>query len=66
MSRIIRLYDAQKELLDSVCAEYEDSFTLDTFGELIDHFEAAEKSFIIARVQTCDPKQPEKVCFVGS
>jgi hypothetical protein len=61
MSKIIKFFDPQKELIDSVNAEYEDSFCLETFSDLISSHEELGKSFVIARVQTCDPKQPEKV-----
>lgn len=62
----IRLLDSKGEkILDSVAADYEDSFTLETFGDLSESHESTEpvgtKHFIIARVQTWDPKQPEKV-----
>lgn len=61
----IRLMDATGTVvLDSVATEYEDSFCLETFGELcgaaIEFEPRGSKHFIIARVQTWDPKQPEK------
>ena len=63
---IIRLLDKDgKEVQDSISGEYEDSFCLETFEDLCKaHFEAEPvntKGFIVARVQTVDPKQPEKV-----
>ena len=52
-------------MLDSISGEYEDSFSLETFEDLCKaHFEEEPvntKGFIVARVQTWDPKQPEKV-----
>ena len=63
MSGIIEFYDVHETQIDSLSTDYEDSFTLDTFGELIDSFHKSKKMFIIARVQTCDPKQPDKVCI---
>ncbi|KAJ3259585.1 hypothetical protein HK103_002139 [Boothiomyces macroporosus] len=65
---IIRLWDSQgKEIIDSVSGDYEDSFTLDTFADLcqmhLDSEPKNRKGFIIARVQTWDPKQPEKVFY---
>ncbi|KAJ3415209.1 hypothetical protein HDV05_005349 [Chytridiales sp. JEL 0842] len=68
MSAVIRLLDsAGKKVLDSVSCDYEDSFSLDSFGELINMHQDAEpkgtKSFIIARVQTWDHKQPDKAFF---
>ncbi|KAI8834298.1 hypothetical protein BC829DRAFT_70821 [Chytridium lagenaria] len=54
-------------VLDSVSTEYEDSFCLESFGDLITyHAESepkGEKAFIIARVQTWDPKQPDKAFY---
>ena len=69
MLAIIQLFDNDgQKLLDSVSTEYEDSFSLETFGDLaVLHAvspPAGTKSFIIARVQTWDPKQPEKVFLV--
>ena len=67
MSCIIRLLDARKiELLDSLSGDYEDSFSLDSFKELCDAFATAsnetdQKHFIIARVQTKDISNPDKV-----
>ena len=66
MSTIIRLLDANGTVVqDSISADYEDSFCLETFEDLCDsHFDAEPKNtkgFIIARVQTLDPKQPDKV-----
>ena len=62
--------DANKiEMLDSLSGEYEDSFSLDSFKELLDNFQSnstAEepKHFIIARVQTKDISNPDKVINV--
>jgi hypothetical protein len=66
MSTIIRLLNAEgKEVHDSISGDYEDSFCLETFEDLMNmHFNAEPKNtkgFIIARVQTLDPKQPDKV-----
>ncbi|KAJ3180188.1 hypothetical protein HDU85_004191 [Gaertneriomyces sp. JEL0708] len=51
----------------SVLAEYEDSFCLETFGDLIEaHHECDPKGtrgFIIARVQTWDVRQPGKAFY---
>ncbi|KAI8812512.1 hypothetical protein BJ742DRAFT_705616 [Cladochytrium replicatum] len=64
MEGIIRLLDSGGEkVLDSVSAEYEDSFCLDTFGDLIKAHRASSKCFILARVQTWDHKQPEKAFY---
>ncbi len=62
---IIRLLDKdQHTLIDSLSTEYEDSFSLDSFLDLIQMYaKSDEKSFIIARVQTLDPKQPEKAFY---
>ncbi|KAI9094647.1 hypothetical protein DFS34DRAFT_628576 [Phlyctochytrium arcticum] len=67
-SDVIRLLDSgSKSVLDIISTEYEDSFCLDTFGELVQaHRETAppgSKQFIIARVQTWDHKQPERAFF---
>jgi hypothetical protein len=66
MTSIIRLLDAEgKTVHDSISGDYEDSFTLDSFAYSCKmHFDCDPKNtrgFIIARVQTLDPKQPEKV-----
>lgn len=63
---IIHLLDETgKILIDSISAEYEDSFCLESFGELTKTHANIEpkdsRAFIIARVQSCDPKQPDKV-----
>jgi hypothetical protein len=64
MAKFIRLFDAsQTTVLDSISVEYEDSFCLETFGTLIEVAESTKKHFIIARVQTADPKQPEKTFY---
>ncbi|KAJ3034292.1 hypothetical protein HDV00_005200 [Rhizophlyctis rosea] len=65
---IIRLLDSSGTVvMDSVSAEYEDSFSLETFEDLVEaHYESdpkGTKSFIIARVQTWDHKQPEKAFY---
>ena len=65
---IIRLLDSSgKKVLDSVSAEYEDSFCLESFGDLCQSHINAEpvgtKCFIIARVQTWDHKQPDKAFY---
>lgn len=65
---IIRLLDSSgKTLLDSVSAEYEDSFELETFANLIKEAEEAEpkgkRHFIIARVQTWDHRQPDRAFY---
>lgn len=62
---IIRLMDSTGKIVqDSLSGEYEDSFCLETFEDLCKaHFAVLpvnSKGFIIARVQTVDPKQPEK------
>lgn len=72
MSGFIRLLDSTREaVLDSVSVEYEDSFCLETFGDLAqaayefqgEGFNRGDKSFILARVQTWDHKQPGKMFF---
>ncbi|KAJ3088081.1 hypothetical protein HK100_008159 [Physocladia obscura] len=66
--QVIRLLDSEGlRVLDSLSAEYEDSFCLESFGDLIAAHEGADpqgtKSFIIARVQTWDHKQPDSKFF---
>lgn len=62
MGGLIRLYDSiGQDLIDSVSGDYEDSFTLETFDDMCNEYANLGKSFIIARVQTIDSKQPEKV-----
>ncbi|KNC98812.1 uncharacterized protein SPPG_05789 [Spizellomyces punctatus DAOM BR117] len=68
MSDVIRLLDSSgTNVLDSVSTDYEDSFCLETFGDLISMHRESEpkgtKEFIIARVQTWDHKQPEKAFY---
>ncbi|KAJ3107180.1 hypothetical protein HDU97_004600 [Phlyctochytrium planicorne] len=68
MSEAIRLLDSTgTKVLDSVSTEYEDSFCLESFGDLVSYHAESEpkgsKAFIIARVQTWDPKQPEKAFY---
>jgi len=65
---VIRLMNSSgTTVMDSVSVEYEDSFCLDTFGELIEQHQNSEpkgtKNFIIARVQTWDHKQPDKAYY---
>lgn len=65
MAQVIQLYDSEGlKVLDSVSLEYEDSFSLESFKDLNDSFYSIEpvgtKCLIIARVQTWDPKQPDK------
>jgi hypothetical protein len=67
MGVFLRLLDSTGDnLIDSISGDYEDSFTLETFGELTEEFfedtsGPFQKTFIIARVETRDPKQPDKV-----
>ena len=66
MIEIINLLDKDGTgVIDSVSSEYEDSFCLESFADLaIAHASVppiGSRSFIIARVQTWDPKQPDKV-----
>ena len=49
------------DLLDSISGDYEDSFSLDLFVDICHSHWICKKSFLIARVQTVDIKQPEKV-----
>ncbi|KAJ3196567.1 hypothetical protein HK101_008479 [Irineochytrium annulatum] len=66
MAEVIRLLDsAGTRVLDSVSAEYEDSFSLEAFGDLVrSHADMEPRTAaIIARVQTWDPKQPEKAYY---
>ncbi|KAJ3162837.1 hypothetical protein HDU86_003812 [Geranomyces michiganensis] len=68
MPDIIRLFDSSgTTAIDSVPADYEDSFCLDSFKELVEAHYACEptgsRSFIIARVQTWDLKQPGKAFY---
>ncbi|KAJ3259584.1 hypothetical protein HK103_002138 [Boothiomyces macroporosus] len=65
MGVIIRLLEGDaQEVTDSISGDYEDSFCLETFEDLVQmHFNAEPKNtkgFIIARVQTLDPKMPGK------
>jgi hypothetical protein len=50
-------------IIDSVPSAYEDSFSLESFGELVRSYWAAKssKAFIIARIRTIDEKYPGKV-----
>ncbi|KAI8607134.1 hypothetical protein BC830DRAFT_1175655, partial [Chytriomyces sp. MP71] len=66
--QIIKLLDSTGErVLDSVSAEYEDSFSLESFADLISAHEnanpAGTRAFIIARVQTWDHKHPERAYY---
>ncbi|KAI8612420.1 hypothetical protein BC830DRAFT_562341 [Chytriomyces sp. MP71] len=66
--QIIKLLDSTGErVLDSVSAEYEDSFSLDSFADLISAHENANppgtRAFIIARVQTWDHKHPDRAYY---
>lgn len=68
MTEFVRLLDITgTTVLDSVSTSYEDSFGLETFGELIqEHMKAdsqGKKSFIIARVQTWDHRQPNRAFY---
>ncbi|KAJ3016234.1 hypothetical protein HKX48_004145 [Thoreauomyces humboldtii] len=67
-SGVIRLLDSSGvTVLDSVACDYEDSFSLETFGELISAHRTSDplgtKEFIIARVQTWDHRQPERAYY---
>jgi hypothetical protein len=57
----LTLRDANLDIIDSIDTDYEDSFSLETFGDLISTFEQQTKTFLIARVATADPKQSDKV-----
>jgi hypothetical protein len=70
MSKCIRLLDSTREtVIDSIDVEYEDSFCLESFGDLAQAFYDYEddkrsqgtSGFIIARCQTWDHKQPGKM-----
>lgn len=66
---VIKLYEGdEKTVVDSVSVEYEDPLGLDSFEDLCNIFhESSEphglKSFIMARVETRDHKQPERPYF---
>lgn len=68
MSSVIRLLDSSgSKLLDCVSGEYEDTFTLESFEELVESYKEVgpgptglPRSFIIARVQTWDANQPDR------
>ncbi|KAJ1552155.1 hypothetical protein HK405_012417, partial [Cladochytrium tenue] len=66
---VIRLLDSTgQRVLDSVAAEYEDSFCLESFGDLIAAHAAAgdppgARRLILARVQTWDHKQPGRAYY---
>jgi len=60
----IQLRDSSgSKILDSVQADYEDSFSLESFADTIAAYRKQEKQFIIARIQTYDPKMPEKAFY---
>ena len=66
MTTLIRLFKSDgTSIVDSISGDYEDSFTIETFLDSANaHFDMEPKltkGFIIARVQTMDPKQPDKV-----
>ena len=66
MTTLIRLLSPDNTtVVDSLSGDYEDSFTIESFSDSIkEHYDADPKNtkgFIIARVQTMDPKQPDKV-----
>ncbi|KAJ3183109.1 hypothetical protein HDU87_007531 [Geranomyces variabilis] len=68
MPDVIRLFDSSgTTAVDSVSVDYEDSFCLDSFNELIQAHYTCEpngsRSFIIARVQSWDLKQPGKAFY---
>lgn len=56
----IVIYGSNKEEFDIVSGEYEDSFSLESFKDLIEMYENAGKHFILARVKTWDHKKPGK------
>ena len=60
---MIKLKDTKNEIIDSVSMSYEDSFTLETFQDMIETCHDQGKSFILARVSTVDPKNPEKAFY---
>jgi hypothetical protein len=69
MTIVIRLLDSTgQELLDSISGDYEDSFCLESFEDLAKVYASSEpvntRGWIIARVQTVDPKQPGKVVLI--
>jgi hypothetical protein len=65
MTQVISLYSYSGGLEDTISAEYEDALCLETLGDLAKNHQNSDpkgtKCSIIARVQTCDPKQPNKV-----
>ena len=61
MLTLIHFLDEQGNLMDSLPIDYQDCFTLDTFGDSCEAFHKEGKCFLIARVRTQDPKQPDKV-----
>lgn len=65
---LVKLMDSSSTIMiDSISGDYEDSFSLETFADMIHlHHDAApanSKGFIIARVQTRDSKQPNKAFY---
>ncbi|KAJ3182545.1 hypothetical protein HDU85_002643 [Gaertneriomyces sp. JEL0708] len=64
---ICLLDSAGQTVLDSISTEYEDPFTLESFGDLVQAHREAEpqgtKAFIIARVQTWDHTQPDRAFY---
>jgi hypothetical protein len=65
MAQVISLYSDAGVLEDTISADYEDALCLETLGNLAKDHQNSDpkgtKSLIIARIQTCDPKQPNKV-----
>ena len=49
--------------LDVLKADFEDCFTLETMYDNIVAYREDNKQFIIAQIQTWDPKQPERVFY---
>ena len=65
MPDIFRLLNSEgSDLLDSISGDYEDSFSLEQFEDICHSHWKVNKAFIIARVQTVDPKQPDKVKYI--
>lgn len=62
MVQLIHLCD-HGAVIDSVPVDYDDAFTLDSFLDCCSNYHDAQKAFLIARVSTNDPKQPQKAFY---
>lgn len=63
---MLRLLSSNGKKLQTLPLEYEDSFCIETFSDLIDQHRRANKQFILARVQTLDEKGNEYSSFYSA